>query len=394
MVQLPSFVWQGNNDTSSGEPDERGNDEVPEKKRKRARVRIGTDEAGKAMYKWASGYSRKELNADIKRIEQEYAAHGAPKVAAPTQPQPEQPVVIQPVATTPTFRAYAREWYELYKKPNIGMCTKEMYENVFKTHLFPEFGDTPIGDINGKELQRFIIQYDEASKSLIDKIAMTIRQVFRFALDDEVISKDPSRKLKPPPGTVGERKPLTIEAVKELMASAQGNPDGLLPMVLLLTGMRRGEVLGLRWDDINDGEIHVLRAAKFDGNHTYIGDTKTKAARRTIPVDGHLSEWLSDPQSGYVFGGEEPWTQSKYTRTWERIRKTIPILEGITAHVLRHTYTMIMRRAGVDSATAQYLLGHEDYQTTANVYTHIDGADIKEAQAKMGLLLPKLLPHV
>lgn len=358
------------------------------KKRLSARVNVGRDINGEIIYKWAHAYTKTDLKAEKERIRAEYQ-QPAPAAA----PMPPAVQVIPSVPATPPFRDYALEWYTLYKEPNVGESSHTSYRNVFKNHLFPEFGDTPIGEISGKELQRFIIQYNEMSKSLIDKIAMTIRQIFRFAVDDDVIAKDPSRRLSPPPGTVGERKPLTLDAVKTLMESAQGNPDGLLPMVLLYTGLRRGEALGLRWEDISNMEIHVKRAAKFDSNRTYIGDTKTKAGRRTIPVDPLLAKWLSKPGTGFVFGGEHPWTESKYDRTWERMRKTMPVLEGVTAHVLRHTYTMLLRRAGVDSATAQYLLGHEDYETTANVYTHIDGLDISEAKGKMGSLLSQLLPY-
>lgn len=360
-----------------------------DKKRKRARVNVGKDINGVAIYRWASGYTQKELNAEIRRIEAEWAEMPIP--GAPAQPVP-LPAPIAP--PTPIFREYAWEWYNLYKKQTFSLASQTSYENALKNHLCPEFGDTRLGDLDPAELQRFILQYDEMSHSLISKIMMVLKQVCRAAVDDDILIKDPTRKMKPPYGTVGERKPLTMEAVQELIASAQGNRDGLLPMVLLFTGLRRGEALGLRWEDIRSGEIHVRRAVKFDGNHTYLGDTKTKAARRTIPINEHLAEWLGKPGKGFVFGGDTVWTQSKFDRTWERMRKTMTILEGVTAHVLRHTYTMLLRRAGVDSATAQYLLGHEDYETTANVYTHIDGLDIKEAQQKMGLLLPQLLPHV
>lgn len=357
-----------------------------EKKRKRARVNVGRDAQGNIIYKWASGYSQRELNADIRRIEAEYA--DAP-LFAPAPQEPPKPVV----PPSPMFREFAMNWYALYKEPNIGEKTRDMYHNAFKNHILPEFGDTPIAEIKGDELQRFIIQYDEVSQSLIDKIMLTLRQVFRYALEEDIIIKNPTLKMRPPKGVVRERKPLTMAEVKELVECASDSEDGLLPVFLVLTGLRRGEALGLRWEDIRNGYIHVMQAAKFDENTTYIGPTKTKAARRAIPVSDYLTDILGKPGRGYVFGGDTVWTKSKYRRTWDRLRATIPILQGVSAHVLRHTYTMLLRRAGVDSATAQYLLGHENYSTTANYYTHIGEDDLGEAMAKMGSLLPKLLPH-
>lgn len=362
------------------------------KKRLGARVNVGRDVNGDIIYKWAYAYSKTDLKAEKERVLAEYQAQPAQELA-PVAAKPQLPPITPPESNTPIFRAYAWEWYELYKEPVGEKATHDMYRNVLKNHLLPEFGDVPISDITRQDLQRFIIQYDEMSKSLIGKIVMTMRQIFRLAVDDELIAKDPTRKLVPPPGTVGERKPLTLEEVSALVKSAEGNRDGLLPMVLLYTGMRRGEALGLRWEDISDGQIHIRRAAKFDNNTTYIGDTKSKAARRIIPVDERLAVWLSKPKTGYVFGGDTLWTKQKYRKTWERMRESMPVLENVSAHVLRHTYTMLLRRAGVDSATAQYLLGHEDYQTTANVYTHIDALDTLEAKGKMASLLSELLSH-
>lgn len=361
-------------------------------KRKTARVNVGQDAEGNPVYRFAHGYTQRELDADKRRLIAEYAQSLVQTPPAPILQT--EPILVAPhKSPTPLFRSYAWEWYNLYKKQTFSKASQTSYENVLKNHLCPEFGDTPLGDLNPAELQRFILQYDEMSHSLISKIMMVLKQVCRLAVDDDILIKDPTRRMKPPYGTVGERKPLTLEAVQALIASAQGNPDGLLPMVLLFTGLRRGEALGLRWEDISSGTIHVRRAAKFDGNHTYLGDTKTKAARRTVPVNEHLAGWLSKPGKGFVFGGDTVWTQSKYDRTWERMRKTMPVLQGVTAHILRHTYTMLLRRAGVDSATAQYLLGHEDYETTANVYTHIDVMDIKEAQEKINAFVPALVPH-
>ena len=180
---------------------------------------------------------------------------------------------------------------------------------------------------------------------------------------------------------------------RDLIEQAQGHPDGFLPMLLLFTGLRRGEAIGLRWEDIHDGYIHVQRSAYFENNTTIIKDTKTKAAKRNIPINDVIAEKLSQNGEGYVFGNDVVWTESKYKRTWERLRKTIPVLSNVTAHILRHTYTMLLRRANVDSATAQYLLGHEDYSTTANVYTHIGADDLAEAVKKMVGILPQIVPH-
>lgn len=95
----------------------------------------------------------------------------------------------------------------------------------------------------------------------------------------------------------------------------------------------------------------------------------------------------------YGFGGDTFWTKLKYRRTWEKLVESIPLFKKANAHFLRHTYTMLLRRANVDSVTTQYLWGHEDYSTTANIYTHIGKDDLTEAVQKTENLLPQILPQ-
>lgn len=353
------------------------------KKRLRKRVNIGYQN-NKPVYKWASAYTRKELKAECERIRQEFSL---PAQGATTQ-------TAQPQA--PFFGHYAQEWYELYKRPGLRASTRGMYENLLRAHILPAFGDQPLNLISANDLQRFILRFDNVSKSLVDKLMMLLRQVFTAAVEDELIKKSPVTKLKPPEGIINERLPIDMENASRLMQAASKHPDGLLPLLMLCTGMRRGEALGLRWEDLTSEAIEVKRALVYENNAAAIvGDTKTRAAIRTIPITPILREKLDAQKSreGYIFGGAIPWPYSRYKRVWAKLQREIPSLGGVSAHRLRHTYLMLLRRAGVDPATQQYLMGHADYETTANSYTHINSADIALAQEQLGNLLPNLLLH-
>lgn len=366
------------------------------RKRQRARVQIGVDEAGKAVYKWASGYTKKELKASADSIREEYGVTKGKEM-----PVIKKTPTIQAVSPAPrekkqqgeAFKLYADRWYKLYKAPHLRVSSKEMYENVLKKHLYPAIGERPITEITSDELQAFIIGYDESSKSLIDKIMMTLRQVFGAAMDDGIITRNPVSRLRPPEGTCGKRVPIPLEQVQALTEAALRHPDGLFPLVLCYTGLRRGEALGLRWEDIEDGYIHVRRAVTYErGNAPIIGETKTDAGRRDIPIMPILAERLKGGGSGFVFGGEKVMPFTSFKRMWDRLRRDIPALQGVTPHRLRHTFLMLLRRSGVDAATQQYLMGHSDYDTTVNDYTTIDQIDIAEARQKMAGKLPTLLP--
>ncbi len=167
-------------------------------------------------------------------------------------------------------------------------------------------------------------------------------------------------------------------------------------MVALLTytGMRRSEVLGLRWEDIDiDGRLlHVQRAATFTSNRPIVGTTKTRAGCRAIPITDHLLPYLQPArENGYVIGGgDTPITQSTYDRAMERISKTIN-LYGATAHVFRHSYLTFLGTLNTNIKTIQAIAGHSDIQTTMNRYVHKDVSQIQLAGREFGEKVTEIL---
>lgn len=143
--------------------------------------------------------------------------------------------------------------------------------------------------------------------------------------------------------------------------------------LLIFTGIRRGEALGLQWADIDFERklISIKRSVRFVGNKGYIGPTKSSAGVRLIPLSPQLEEVLAQVDHGgkYLLGnGEFPITEMTYKRGWERICRTID-MHGATAHVLRHTY-ITMAAAHLDVKTLQTIAGHADISTTMNRYAH------------------------
>lgn len=386
---LPSWMAAHGSPGGIPSPETKGDSEsMKEKKRLRARVNVGKDESGEIIYKWASAYGKRELKEEKARIASEYAIQQAcGRATANIQPSAQASV---------SFRDYADKWYMLYKCDGLRQSSRDMYANVFKVHLYPTIGSAALVAVTTDDLQIFINGYRGKSKSLIDKIMMVLRQIFAAAYEDGIVGRNPMNRVKEPDGTEQERMPVPMEAVKPLTFDLLHHDDGLLPLLMLYTGIRRGEALGLIWSDVGADSIHVRRGAVFHGNTTTIGEPKTHAALRTIPLPAFVGAILETKRAdtGYVFGGMLPWTQSKHRRTWDRLKRDVPALVGVSPHRLRHTYTMLLRRAGVDPATMQYLLGHEDYETTVNTYTHIDQMDISDARNKIAKIVPELLPQV
>ena len=147
------------------------------------------------------------------------------------------------------------------------------------------------------------------------------------------------------------------------------------------TGMRRGEVLGLRWQDIDlkNRKIHVVQNVTHKGNRPVIGTPKTRNSKRSLPLTDELIKLLQPMNDiGYVIGGAEPVSVKSYNTRLNRIRKQVN-LYGATAHVLRHTYLTHLAGAGVDLKTLQYIAGHAHIQTTMNIYVHAQEENITKA---------------
>ena len=151
--------------------------------------------------------------------------------------------------------------------------------------------------------------------------------------------------------------------------------DRRFQALLIFTGMQRGEVLGLKWEDIDfaNGVIHVQRNVTYPRgrNNPLIGTTKTVNGVRDIPILPMLLDYLSPMgTTGYIVGSSEtPNTLSIVRRRNERINRLID-LHGATPHIFRHSFATMLYDAGTDIKTIQSIMGQSDYKTTADRYCH------------------------
>lgn len=204
---------------------------------------------------------------------------------------------------------------------------------------------------------------------------MVLGEIFADAMEDGHIQKSPtnSRKLTIPSTKKTVRNALLPEQVLDVIGQL-GNLEGTekrLMALILLTGMRRGEVLGLKWEDIDveAGLIHIIRNVTYPYNQPTIGTPKSKQGIRTIPLDKQLWQMLQPVETGYIIGSDAPITRMVFTRMWNRIERKVN-LYGATPHIFRHSYLTIASNAGIDPKTIQALAGHADIATTMNIYVH------------------------
>jgi len=308
----------------------------------------------------------------------------APVAPVTPEPQPVAPPPVQAVAPAQPpvsndrtlFATYAWEWFESYKVPKLRPGTAMNYRLTIRKHLVPYFGQMHMNTITTADVQRFYNQHAHQARSTVRTMGILLHGIFESAIEDGLCTINPTRSKRL---TMTQRKKvreaLPLEHAQDIIA---GLPklepkDRLLVALLIFTGIRRGEALGLQWADIDFERklISIKRSVRFVGNKGYIGPTKSSAGVRLIPLSPQLEEVLDQVDHGgkYLLGnGEFPITEMTYKRGWERICRTID-MHGATAHVLRHTY-ITMAAAHLDIKTLQTIAGHADISTTMNRYAH------------------------
>lgn len=286
------------------------------------------------------------------------------------------------------MKDYAWQWYETFKKKKLRPNTQKTYECLLKRHIVPFFGDRPVHAIGVADIQSFYDAMDGLSKSTVRQMSIILHQVFRAAMEDKLIGCNPmeSGRLSYG-GKVTTREALKQSSIQDIirqLVRLRGR-DLLLLALLIYTGERRGEALGLRWEDIDfdDDMIYVKRAVSFPTNQPTIGETKSRAGIRAIPLLPELKRILSAyrKQDGFIVGdGDKPLTERSYRRAYERIKKKLE-LHGATAHVFRHTF-LTMAVDAVDLKTLQTIAGHASHITTMR-YVHKRDEKIAEARNKL-----------
>lgn len=202
------------------------------------------------------------------------------------------------------------------------------------------------------------------------------------------MAKSPVSSMLKAGGKKTPEKVALTAAESQLLLDRVSNPRARTFLLIALhTGMRRGEIAGLRWDDVDFKKkvIHVRHNAVMGRYETTISDElKTSAGKQDIPMSEELEEWLltrkKSSHSQYVIAMEnhQPLTKSSYKSMWKLIERELPEAH-VTAHILRHTYITRLFEAGLDIKEVQYLAGHSTVDMTLRVYTHYDRRS-REAQ--------------
>lgn len=225
------------------------------------------------------------------------------------------------------------------------------------------------------------------SSSTVGKAHRLLKQVCKHAVDVGDIAANPCASVKPPRRSSAGPNALDARARARLMSLlGEMEPCALrtASYIALLTGMRRGEVCALRWDDFDWDrmEVRVARSVGIGRGGAYLKAPKTETGKRTIPVPERLRTAVMASQ-GYVLGGETFYNPTRLGKQWTAFAKAFGIIgvEGrvATFHDLRHTYATVAIAGGADVRSVAGILGHADAAMTLNVYASADADAMRRA---------------
>lgn len=289
---------------------------------------------------------------------------------------------------TPRFKDVADEWEE-YIQDKISHGSWRSYKAPLH-ELVSVFGDRELGDITPNEVQHYLNSLDLSFKSITTRKSV-MGMVYDYArINADLDVKNPCENIK-----VDSRKrrshrnALTLEEIEKVKSTTKDS--FILAPLILFTGMRCGEALALTYDciDWKKKQIRINKSIDHYGNRPVISSTKTEAGNRIVPLLPQLEALLDKkaPPSDYVVSGSEPLTKSALRCRWNKWKKEYDI--DVDRHQIRHSYASILYSAGIDPKSAQKLLGHANFATTMDIYTHLSEEHVTEAYNKLNDLLRK-----
>lgn len=293
-----------------------------------------------------------------------------------------------------TLDEWYTTWLEEYKKNRVKIGTYNSYNKYYRSTIMNRLGGKSIGDIRGEHIQKL---YNDLVKegyavSSIKIISAILHGCFEQAYRNGLIERNPVKLAVMPRETKKreKRKAMTKEQQEQFMEYAKDSYLYHFFAVMLRTGMRRGEMQGLKYTDIDkkQGVIHVRRTLKYiEGTGYYEDAPKTKTSTRDIPLTADMLEHIEAQRNywgfkvvkmdQYLFCNEngEPISreriQGEIDRTIKRIHEAAHDFPRITSHVFRHTFATRAIEAGMPPQVLKTILGHSSLAMTMDLYSHV-----------------------
>lgn len=348
-------------------------------------------ERGKRKQKWIS--VRKELGLNKKATRSQ-----AEELLIKKLRELQQGIYFDPEDMT--VAEFLDRWMETYGETNLKKNTYNGYESFIRLHIKPEIGSILLSKLKPAHLQNFYSKKLKKGRAdgkqgglsarSVRYIHMILREALSHAVKWEVIPRNVAEAVTPPKEEKSRARTWTKEEAQAFLRAVSGHRLYPLYLLAISTGMRRGEILGLRWQDIdwNKGVISISQAAVATKEGLVIGDTKTDASQRTVAIPPSVLEALKlhrqrqreeamvlgkpEITKGLIFTSQKgtPINPSNLIRHFKNIISKTN-LPQLTFHDIRHTHATIMLQNGVHPKIVSERLGHSRISTTMDIYSHV-----------------------
>ena len=292
-------------------------------------------------------------------------------------------------------------WYNYYCKPALRPTTAAAYSNLIYKHIIPGIGKISLCRLTPSDIQLFYAKqkkegrrlrteiYGEGlSDAFVRNLHLICRSALEKAVKDKLIHTNVAIGCRIPPKKKREMQVLTEDEVCRFLEQAKA--EGYFEMFLLelTTGMRRGEILGLKWSDLDftTGALKIQRQISTHGEST----PKTRASIRTVVLPPDLVEILSQLRHSstcdWMFPSPKHEGQPRNPYAIQKRFKLILERSGcknIRFHDLRHTFATMALENGMDVKTLSAVIGHVSAETTLDIYSHVTDTMREQASVRI-----------
>jgi integrase len=310
---------------------------------------------------------------------------------------------LLPTGRVQTVEQVLRAWLEQVARPRVRPRTYIRYRQVVEQYLIPGLGRYPVDRLRPDQVQAFL---NSKAAELSPRSVHHLRAILRTGLANAVrwgaVPRNVVTLTDPP--RVPDQHVTVLDPAQAgtLLRAAAGHDHEALITVAIALGLRQGEALGLRWQDVDLGgrQLHVRNALQRLDGHLQLVEPKTEQSRRTITLPSAVVAALQLQrahqaaqrgalihESGYVFAHPDgsPLDGTRVTRQFQRLLATAG-LPRMTFHQLRHSCASLLLAQGVSPKGVQEVLGHSNVSTTLNIYSHLLPSvrqDIADAMDRM-----------
>ena len=314
-----------------------------------------------------------------------------------------------------TLGEWMDKWLEEYMIFTLRESTINGYRNMIEHQIKRFIGDKQLAYLTTADLQKFYnkikkdgraiehpIHGKELSNSMVRKVHMILHQALNLAVRERLIVRNPTIGTTIPKKSYTEKQVLCDSQLDKFMDAIKREKYWYdFFYVEIMTGLRRGEICGIKWSDINftEGTLSIRRSVTTKvGGGLMIGETKTNAGERKIILPPSVLTLLREKQSDaiceWVFphymNPSDPLHPDAAYRKLKTLLKSVE-LPLIRFHDLRHTFATHAMQGGVDAKTLAGLLGHTDASFTLDTYTHVTSDMQRNASAVVNNMMQQFL---